>query len=195
EERKRLANRLIVLNHNHAIFEKESGLYGHEVLDGLRTRGLTFEIVSGDEEDSVAAAARRLGIETWVSRATPAGKVERLEALRRDGRKALMVGDGLNDAGALSLAHASLAPGGAMDVSQSASDAVYSGEGLGGVLTVLDVARRAKATMLQNFGLAALYNLIAVPIAVLGFASPLVAAIAMSASSLVVTLNALRQNL
>ncbi|MEO0816445.1 MAG: copper-translocating P-type ATPase [Pseudomonadota bacterium] len=166
-----------------------------EVLDGLRTRGLTFEIVSGDEEDSVAAAARHLGIETWVSRATPAGKVERLEALRRDGRRALMVGDGLNDAGALSLAHASLAPGGAMNVSQSASDAVYSGEGLGGVLTVLDVARRAKATMLQNFGLAALYNLIAVPIAVLGFASPLVAAIAMSASSLVVTLNALRQNL
>lgn len=166
-----------------------------DVLAGLKRRGLSFEIVSGDGEESVAAAARRLGIETWTSRATPAGKVARLEALRSEGRKVLMVGDGLNDAGALSLAHASLAPGGAMDVSQSASDAVYSGQGLGGVLTVLDVAGRAKATMLQNFGLAALYNVIAVPIAVLGFASPLVAAIAMSASSLLVTLNALRQNL
>ena len=105
-----------------------------------------------------------------------------------------MIGDGLNDAGALSLAHASMAPGGAMDVSQSASDAVYSGKGLSAILTTLDTSRRARAIMLQNFGLAALYNMIAVPIAVAGFASPLVAAIAMSASSLVVTLNALRQN-
>ena len=166
-----------------------------EVLDGLRRRGLSFEILSGDQDDSVAAAAERLGIERWTARATPKGKVARLEELREEGCKVLMVGDGLNDAGALSLAHASLAPGGAMDVSQSASDAVYSGEGLSGVLTVLDVAGRARATMLENFGLAALYNLIAVPIAVLGYASPLVAAIAMSASSLVVTLNALRQNL
>ncbi|MEM9739730.1 MAG: heavy metal translocating P-type ATPase [Pseudomonadota bacterium] len=165
------------------------------VLRGLKQRGLGFEIVSGDGAASVAAAAGRLGIETWTAKAAPSEKVERLETLRRAGRKVLMVGDGLNDAGALSLAHASLAPGGAMDLSQSASDAVYSGEGLGGVLTVLDTAKRARATMLQNFGLAALYNLIAVPIAVLGFASPLVAAIAMSASSLVVTLNALRQNL
>ncbi len=81
-----------------------------------------------------------------------------------------------------------------MDVSQSASDAVYSGKGLGAILTTLDTSRRARSIMLQNFGLAALYNLIAVPIAVAGFASPLVAAIAMSASSLIVTLNALRQN-
>jgi SAM-dependent methyltransferase len=117
-----------------------------------------------------------------------------LEALRAEGKKVLMIGDGLNDAGALSLAHASMAPGGAMDVSQSASDAVYSGKGLGAILTTLDTSRRARSIMLQNFGLAALYNLIAVPIAVAGFASPLVAAIAMSASSLIVTLNALRQN-
>ena len=141
----------------------------------------------------MAAAARHLGIETWVSRATPAGKVERLEALRRDGRRALMVGDGLNDAGALAIAHASLAPGGAMDVSQSASDAVYSG-GLSGIRSVLTVSARAKSIMLQNFALAAGYNFIAVPIAVTGNVTPLIAAIAMSASSLIVTLNALRLN-
>ncbi|MEL7102558.1 MAG: hypothetical protein AAGL97_08400, partial [Pseudomonadota bacterium] len=91
------------------------------------------------------------------------------------------------------LAHASLAPGGAMDVSQSASDAVYSG-GLSAISSVLAVAKRTRGVMLQNFGLAAAYNLIAVPIAVTGHVTPLIAAIAMSASSLIVTLNALRIN-
>jgi len=165
------------------------------MLSGLSRRGLTFEILSGDREAAVAEAARALGIDQWTASASPADKVARLEALRETGRKVLMVGDGLNDAGALSLAHASLAPGGAMDVSQSASDAVYSGNGLSAILTVLDTSRRARRTMLQNFSLAAAYNVIAVPIAVAGFASPLIAAIAMSASSLIVTLNAMRQNL
>ena len=103
-----------------------------------------------------------------------------------------MIGDGLNDAGSLALAHASLAPGGAMDVSQSASDAVYTGTGLGAILAIIDTARGARIRMLQNFSLAALYNMVAVPIAVAGFATPLVAAIAMSASSVIVTLNAIR---
>ncbi len=165
-----------------------------DVLAGLKQRGLSFEIVSGDTETAVARTAEALGISQWTAEVSPKGKVERLEALRAEGKKVLMIGDGLNDAGALSLAHASMAPGGAMDVSQSASDAVYSGKGLGAILTTLDTSRRARSIMLQNFGLAALYNLIAVPIAVAGFASPLVAAIAMSASSLIVTLNALRQN-
>ncbi len=170
-------------------FRKDAG----RVLEGLAARGISAEIVSGDKAESVEAAAKRLGISQWIAAASPADKVARLEALRDAGHKVLMIGDGLNDAGALSLAHASLAPGGAMDVSQSASDAVYSGEGLGSVLKIIDISRRAKRAMLENFGLAAAYNLIAVPIAVAGFASPLVAAIAMSASSLVVTLNALRQ--
>lgn len=165
-----------------------------EVLAGLKRRGMDFEIVSGDTASAVARTAEALGISQWTAEVSPKGKVARLEALRAEGRKVLMIGDGLNDAGALSLAHASMAPGGAMDVSQSASDAVYSGKGLSAILTTLDTSRRARAIMLQNFGLAALYNMIAVPIAVAGFASPLVAAIAMSASSLVVTLNALRQN-
>ncbi|MCI4644569.1 MAG: heavy metal translocating P-type ATPase [Hyphomonadaceae bacterium] len=166
-----------------------------EVLAGLKRRGMDFEIVSGDTASAVARTADALGISQWTAEVSPKGKVDRLEALRAEGKKVLMIGDGLNDAGALSLAHASMAPGGAMDVSQSASDAVYSGKGLGAILTTLDTSRRARSIMLQNFGLAALYNVIAVPIAVAGFASPLVAAIAMSASSLIVTLNALRQNM
>ena len=158
----------------------------------LASRGITLEILSGDRAEAVAETAAALGVTDWRAGASPSEKAARLEALRAEGRKVLMIGDGLNDAASLSLAHASLAPGGAMDVSQSASDAVYTGAGLDAILTTIDAARVARRRMVENFSLAAAYNLIAVPIAVAGFATPLVAAIAMSASSIIVTLNALR---
>ncbi|RIJ26390.1 heavy metal translocating P-type ATPase [Henriciella mobilis] len=158
----------------------------------LKARGLGLEILSGDRAPAVEDVANRLGIKRWTAGASPAQKAARLDALKAEGRKVLMIGDGLNDAGSLALAHASLAPGGAMDVSQSASDAVYTGTGLGAILAIIDTARGARIRMLQNFSLAALYNMVAVPIAVAGFATPLVAAIAMSASSVIVTLNAIR---
>ncbi len=176
-------------------FRFEDQVHGdaQQTLAALKAHGLSLEILSGDRRPAVSEIASRLGIDDWMAEATPQGKAAHLEHLRDTGKKVLMVGDGLNDAGALSLAHASLAPGGAMDVSQAASDAVYSG-GLGSILDVLKVSKAARRTMLQNFGLAALYNLIAVPIAVTGNVTPLIAAIAMSASSLVVTLNALRMS-
>ena len=155
--------------------------------------GIPVEILSGDSEAAVSRVAEQLAISTWQAKVSPQGKVDRLTTLRDQDKKVLMVGDGLNDAGALALAHASLAPGGAMDVSQSASDAVYAG-GLNAIPSILNVAHRTRSIMLQNFGLAAAYNLIAVPIAVTGHVTPLIAAIAMSASSLIVTLNALRIN-
>jgi Cu2+-exporting ATPase len=164
------------------------------MLAKLSAMGMTMEIVSGDRAEAVAEVARTLGIDQWTAAASPQAKVARLEALQAAGRKVLMVGDGLNDAGALALAHASAAPGGALDVSQSAADAVYSG-GLAPLPGLVKTARLAKAVMLQNFGFAAAYNLVAVPIAVLGHATPLVAAIAMSGSSIIVCLNALRINL
>ncbi|ABI75618.1 copper-translocating P-type ATPase [Hyphomonas neptunium ATCC 15444] len=164
------------------------------MLAKLSAMGMTMEIVSGDRAEAVAEVARALGIDQWTAGASPQDKVARLEALQAQGRKVFMVGDGLNDAGALALAHASAAPGGALDVSQSAADAVYSG-GLAPLPRLVKTARTAKAVMLQNFGFAAAYNLVAVPIAVLGHATPLVAAIAMSGSSIVVCLNALRINL
>lgn len=162
-----------------------------DAIEGLKRRGLSIEILSGDQPGAVSDMSTRLGIARWQAGATPQDKVARLEALRADGRKVLMVGDGLNDAGALALAHAALAPGGAMDVSQSASDAVYS-SGLKSVEFIVDIAQSARGVMRQNFGLAALYNVFVVPIAVAGLVTPLIAAIAMSASSLIVTLNALR---
>ena len=103
-----------------------------------------------------------------------------------------MVGDGLNDTAALSLAHCAMAPGGALDAAQSAADLVFSGEGLGAVVDAVDIARSARTLALENFGLSALYNLVAAPAAMLGLINPFIAALAMSGSSLVVTLNALR---
>jgi P-type Cu2+ transporter len=160
----------------------------------LRKLGMDVEIVSGDRVKSVAEVAQSLGVAQWTAAASPKEKVQRLEKLQAEGKHVLMVGDGLNDAGALALAHASAAPGGALDVSQSASDAVYSG-GLAALPLLVRTARKARIVMLQNFGFAAAYNLVAVPVAILGHATPLVAAIAMSGSSLIVCLNALRLNI
>jgi Cu2+-exporting ATPase len=164
-----------------------------KALDHLRRLGLSFEIVSGDHASAVQETARRLGMDHWTAAASPQEKVARLRQLESEGRRVLMIGDGLNDAGALALSHASAAPGGALDISQSASDAVYS-KGLASLPVLVRTARDARSAMLQNFGFAAAYNLVAVPIAVMGHATPLVAAIAMSASSTIVCLNALRLN-
>lgn len=175
------------------LFQDQLQSDASEVFADLRARQLETEILSGDTPGSVRKVADRTGVSIWHAQVSPQDKVDRLATLSERGKKVLMVGDGLNDAGALAMAHASLAPGGAMDVSQSASDAVYAG-GLSSIVTVLNVAKRTKQVMLQNFGLAAAYNMIAVPIAVTGHVTPLIAAIAMSASSLIVTVNALRMN-
>lgn len=176
-------------------FEDALRIDARDTVEALKARGFGVEILSGDHADTVATIAGELGIETWSARATPRDKIRRLEALSAQGKKVLMVGDGLNDAGALALAHAALAPGGAMDVSRSAADAVYSGDGLSAILDICTMARASTRRMKQNFGLAALYNLIAVPIAVVGLVTPLIAAIAMSASSVIVTVNAMRPNM
>lgn len=161
-------------------------------IDELRRMGLTVEIISGDALDNVRDAAARLGIEAWTAQATPASKAERLRTLEAAGRKVLMVGDGVNDAAAIAGAHASLAPGAAVDVSRLAADCVYANGDLAAVPRIVGVARKARARMRENFGFAVVYNLLAVPIALAGWATPLVAALAMSGSSAVVTLNALR---
>jgi P-type Cu2+ transporter len=112
--------------------------------------------------------------------------------LKQQGRLALMVGDGLNDAPALAAGHASMSPSAAADISQNAADAVFQGEKLGPVVETLKVARRSHRMALENFAIAILYNIAFVPMAVLGYVTPLLAAIAMSTSSILVTGNALR---
>ncbi len=173
------------------VFKDDTRDEAVSALSALQDCGYALEILSGDRDRAVALTADKLGIDRWTAHATPQAKAKRLEELKHEGHRVLMIGDGLNDAPALSIAHAALAPGGAIEISQSTADAVYTGS-LTSVGQTLRIARAAKRTMLENYGLAAAYNFIAVPIAVSGHATPLVAAIAMSASSMIVTLNALR---
>ncbi len=163
-----------------------------EVIAALKDAGLTVELLSGDREGAARGVAETLGIKDWRAGQTPDMKIARLEALAKDGRRVLMVGDGLNDAPALAAAFVSMSPATGADVSQTVADFILQGGRLGPVVTTLTVARKARRLILQNFGLALVYNLIAVPVAVAGFVTPLIAALSMSASSVVVTMNALR---
>jgi Cu2+-exporting ATPase len=166
-----------------------------EVVAGLATLGHRVLILSGDRAAAVASVARRLGVAEWEAGLAPQDKIARIEELQRTGRRVLMVGDGLNDAPALAAAHASLSPVTAAHVSQAAADALFLGRGLAPVLSVLAAGRRARRLMLQNLWFSAAYNVLAVPLAAVGLLTPLIAALAMSGSSLVVTANALRARL
>jgi Cu2+-exporting ATPase len=158
----------------------------------LRGAGLHVALVSGDAPGPVAALAARVGIDDWTARASPAEKVARLEALRAEGRRVLMVGDGLNDTAALAAAHVSISPASAVDASRSAADLIVIGDRLDRVVSSWRTARVSRRRILENFVFAFGYNIITVPIAFAGHVTPLLAAIFMSGSSLVVTLNALR---
>ena len=159
---------------------------------GLRALGLQLMILSGDRADAVLPIASALGIADWKGGLNPAEKIAEIEQLKVRGRRLLMVGDGINDAPALAAAHASLSPISAADLTQAQADAVFLGERLAPVLDAVTIARRARRLMQQNLWLAVIYNAIAVPVAILGFVTPLIAAAAMSGSSILVTLNALR---
>lgn len=158
----------------------------------LRRKGLAVEIVSGDRPDAVAAVARALAIDRAAASVLPTGKVARLETLKAEGRKALMVGDGLNDAPALAAAHVSMAPASAADIGRAAADFVFLRESLSAIPLTFATSRQANRLIRQNLVLAIVYNAIAVPIALLGHVTPLVAALAMSLSSVIVVANGLR---
>ena len=162
------------------------------MLQALIARGVAVEMLTGDRESPAAELAAQAGIDVWQAGVGPQDKAAHLAALRARGHRVLMVGDGLNDAGALALAHVSIAPGNAADVSQLAADMVLRGDSLMPIADALAVARKARRLVLENFAFAALYNAAAIPLAALGFVTPLMAAAAMAGSSLVVTLNALR---
>ncbi len=162
------------------------------VIGELMAAGFRIEIMSGDRAEAVEPIAREIGVGEWRARMKPQEKIAHLHELAAAGRKVLMVGDGLNDAPALAAAHASLAPSSAADISQMASDAVFRGAALRPVIDLLATARRAQRMAFQNFGIAGVYNLVFIPVAAAGLVTPLIAAVAMSTSSILVTTNALR---
>ena len=184
---------LLRIGHEETMIAFADGLRAdaRETLANLSKQGISSRILSGDRKGAVEAVARSLGIEA-TAEAKPQDKLAVLESLRTQGRKVLMIGDGINDGPALAAAHASIAPGSASDVSQQAADAVFTGKALMPVALAIAHARRCMAIVRQNFGLAVVYNICAVPLALAGVVTPLIAAIAMSGSSLIVVSNSLR---
>lgn len=163
-----------------------------DVVEELKKSGMQVGVLSGDRESAVENAAGAAGIGDWIAHALPSEKIENLKARALSGQHILMVGDGLNDAPAQAQAHVSISPASAADITQRAADLVFQGDRLAPVCEALVVARRARFMAFQNFALALAYNAVCVPFAMAGFVTPLVAAIAMSTSSVLVTLNALR---
>jgi Cu2+-exporting ATPase len=162
------------------------------LVETLSCANIDFEILSGDSHSHVSRIARALGIADFRAGLLPAAKVARLASLAHENRKVLMVGDGLNDAPSLSAAHVSMAPSSASDIGRNAADFVFTRGDLSAVAYTHNIAMRARRIVQQNFVLAIAYNVLAVPLAVAGFLNPLIAAVAMSTSSILVIGNSMR---
>lgn len=162
-----------------------------EALAQLKALGIEASILSGDNGPAVAEVARATGLFAQSS-ATPIDKLEAIAARQVGGHKVLMVGDGLNDGPALAAADAAIAPGSASDVGRQAADIVFLGDSLLALPKAVRAARRTMRVVRQNFVLAVGYNALAVPLAILDKVTPLLAAVAMSTSSLIVIANSLR---
>ncbi len=165
-----------------------------EAVAALASKGLPVAMLSGDGPGIVAVVAGRVGISDFAARLTPEDKLAALEASAAEGRRVMMIGDGINDAPALRAAYVSMAPSSASDIGRSAADFVFMNDRLVSVPFVLAIARRADRLVRENLALAIGYNALALPLAVSGYVTPLVAAVAMSSSSVLVVANALRLN-
>ncbi|MCA9511652.1 MAG: cation-translocating P-type ATPase, partial [Myxococcales bacterium] len=165
-----------------------------DAVERLDRLGVASELVTGDHEQAARVVARGAGIAESAVRAqvAPEGKVERIRALRGEGHRVLAVGDGINDAAALAAADVGAAMASGSDVALHAADLVVRSPRLGAVADAIELSRAALSRIRENLAFALLYNLVAVPLAATGWLSPLAAAVAMSASSLVVTGNAIR---
>jgi len=158
----------------------------------LHEMGMRTAILSGDSEPAVVTAGAELGIDDVQAGLSPAGKVAAIGAERSRSRSVLMVGDGVNDAPALAAASIGCAIGSGSEAALANSDVALLGSDLNGVPAAVTLARATYAVMVQNFGWAIGYNIAALPLAAAGLIDPLVAALAMGLSSLLVVANSLR---
>jgi len=158
----------------------------------LQQRGFTLHLLSGDRSDTVDNLAKSLRIEHALAGASPEQKLEYIERLQRDQRHVLMVGDGINDIPVLAAADVSVAMSNASQLAKTSADCIFLGGDLARLLTLFGIATKTRRIIRENLLWALLYNLVAIPLAALGWVSPYIAAIGMSLSSLLVVGNALR---
>lgn len=163
-----------------------------EAVAALKAAGKRVLLISGDTEASVQAFATRIGIDEAIAGALPEDKAAQIRAMSEEGSRVLMVGDGLNDTASLAAAHVSISPSTALEAARVASDIVLLGHDLAPIADAAETAVRSRARIKENFAISTVYNVVAVPFALLGFATPFIAALAMSTSSITVSLNALR---
>ncbi|PLV18915.1 heavy metal translocating P-type ATPase [Pseudomonas guariconensis] len=162
------------------------------LLAACKARGWHTLLLSGDNSPMVAEVATQLGIDQAIGGLRPDDKLERLKALQAEGRKVLMLGDGVNDVPVLAAADISIAMGSATDLAKTCADAVLLSNRLDALVQAFDLARRTRRNIIENLLWATLYNGLMLPFAALGWITPVWAAIGMSVSSLIVVLNALR---
>jgi len=158
----------------------------------LHDMGITTAIVSGDRQESVSYIGNDLGIDTTIAGLSPAGKLEYIHKLQQSGDQVLMVGDGINDAPVLAAADVSVAMGAGTQIAISKADYILMNDQLPTVVKALRLTRKTLRIIRQNLGWAVMYNILAIPAAAVGLVPPWLAALGMSASSLIVVLNALR---
>ena len=187
---------LAVQNEDPVLFELEDSLRSgaKTSVRCLKKNGYDVKILSGDRMEPVSSIADVLGVDDFQANLTPAGKIKALDELKNEGQKTLMVGDGLNDAPALASAHVSMAPSSACDVGRLTSDFIFIKPSLDAVVSAHETSLVVSRVITQNFAIALAYNCIAVPLAMMGYVTPLIAALAMSGSSIVVIANSLRIN-
>ncbi len=163
-----------------------------ETLQAFKELGIQIDILSGDRREAVAEVAKELGINNYQSGVSPKQKYEYLKSLADSGKKVLMVGDGLNDAAALKAAFISISPSTSLEITQTNSDIIFQGQKLMPIVESFKVSIKSTKLVKENFCLALLYNALTVPLAMLGYVNPIVAAVTMSTSSIIVVLNSLR---
>ncbi len=166
--------------------------YAHELIEYLLSNKINVVMLTGDNQKVASKIAKALNIETYYSSQTPISKADFIKKLKVEDKTVIMVGDGVNDSIALSNSDVAIAMGTSADISMEVSDIVLLNSSLTSLKDAFEISSRTYKFIKQNLGISLIYNLITIPFAMFGYVIPLVAALSMSLSSLLVVLNSLR---